>query len=42
MIEIATLTNGASIKVRTHQKSIFEIVDGKILITSSEAREERL
>jgi hypothetical protein len=42
MVENSTLVNGAAFKVRTHQKSIYEIVDGKILITRTESREEML
>jgi hypothetical protein len=42
MIENTTLTNGAAFKVRSHQKSLYEIVDGKILITSTETQEEML
>jgi hypothetical protein len=42
MVENSTLVNGASVKMRTHQKSIYEIVDGKILITSTEAQTEVL
>ncbi len=42
IFEIATLTNGASVKVRSHQKSIFEIVDEKIMITHTETQEEVL
>jgi len=42
MVENSALVNGAALKVRTHQKSIWEIVDGKILITSTEAREQML
>jgi hypothetical protein len=42
MVENSTLVNGAAFKVRTHQKSVYEIVDGKILITRTESREEML
>lgn len=42
MIENTTLANGVAFKLRTHQKSIYEIVDGKILITSTKAQEEML
>jgi hypothetical protein len=42
MIESTTLTNGASMKIRSHQKSIYEIVDGKILISRTQTREEIL
>ncbi len=42
VFEVATSTNGASVKVRSHQKSRFEIVDGKIMITRTETREEML
>ena len=42
MVENTILVNGAAVQVRTHQKSIYEIVDGKILITSTEAREQML
>ena len=42
MIEDTTLVNGVAVKVRAHQKSIYEILDGKILITSTETREEML
>ena len=42
MVENSALVNGAALKVRTHQKSIYEIVDGKILITSTVAREEMM
>ena len=38
IIEIASLTDGTTIKLRSHQKWLFEIVEGKILITSSEAQ----
>lgn len=42
IIEIASLTDGTTIKLRSHQKWLFEIVEGKILITSSEAQVEGL
>lgn len=42
MVENSTLVNGAAVQMRTHQKSIYEIVDGKILITSTEAQTEVL
>lgn len=42
IIEIASLTDGTTIKLRSHQKWLFEIVEGKILITSSEAEVEGL
>ena len=42
IIEIASLTDGTTIKLRTHQKWQFEIIDGKILIASSEAETEGL
>ena len=42
IIEIASLTDGTTIKLRSHQKWIFEIIDGNILITSSEAQVEGL
>jgi hypothetical protein len=42
MIEIASLTDGTTIKLRSNQKWLFEIIDGKILITSSEAQVEGL
>jgi hypothetical protein len=42
MIESTTLTNGASMKIRSLQKSIYEIVDGRILITRTQTREEML
>ncbi|MDJ0987451.1 MAG: nuclear transport factor 2 family protein [Desulfobacterales bacterium] len=42
LVENSTLVNGMAVKVRTHQKSVYEIVDGKILITSTEAVEETL
>ncbi len=38
IIEIASLTDGATIKLRSHQIWMFEIIDGKILITGSEAK----
>jgi len=37
VIEIASLTDGATFKLRSHQIWMFEIIDGKILITGSEA-----
>jgi hypothetical protein len=40
VIEIATLTNGAGMKFRSHQIWTFEIVDGQILITDSLAKVE--
>ena len=42
IIENTTATDGTTLRVRSHQKSIYEIVDGKILITSTETREEML
>lgn len=42
VIEIASLTDGATIKLRSHQKWMFEIIDGKILITATEAQVEQL
>ena len=42
LLENSTLVNGMAVKVRTNQKSVYEIVDGKILITSTEAVEETL
>lgn len=42
IIEIASLTDGTTIKLRTHQKWQFEIFEGKILITSSEAQVDGL
>ena len=42
MVENSTLVNGVAFNVRTQQKSIYKIVDGKILITSTVAREEML
>lgn len=42
LVENSTLVNGMALKVRTHQKSVYEVVDGKILITSTEAVEEML
>jgi hypothetical protein len=42
VIEIATLTNGAGMKFRSHQIWTFEIVDGQILITDSQAKMEGL
>ena len=42
VVENSTLVNGEAVKVRSHQKSIYEIVDGKILMTSTEIREEML
>ena len=42
MVESTTLTNGMALKVWTHQKSTYEIVDGKIMITHTKAREETL
>lgn len=42
IIENTTATDGATLRVRSHQKSIYEIVDGKILITSTETQEEML
>ena len=42
IIEIASLTDGTTIKLRSHHKWQFEIIDGKILITSSEARVDDL
>ncbi|MGD2185538.1 MAG: hypothetical protein PVI71_05395 [Desulfobacterales bacterium] len=42
LIEIASLTDGFTLKLRSHQKWIFEIIDGKILITSSEAQVKEL
>ena len=42
LIEIASLTDGTTIKLRSHQKWLFVIVEGKILITSSEAQVEGL
>jgi hypothetical protein len=42
VVENSTLVNGEAVKVRSHQKSIYEIVDGKILMTSTEMREEML
>jgi hypothetical protein len=38
VIEIASLTDGATFKLRSHQIWIFEIIGGKILITGSEAK----
>ena len=38
VIEIASLTDGTTIKLRSQQKWMFEIIDGKILITGSEAQ----
>ena len=40
--EIASLTDGLTIKLRSHQKMMFEIIDGKILLTSTEAFVEQL
>ena len=42
LLENSTLVNGMAVKVRTNQKSVYEIIDGKILITSTEAVEETL
>ena len=42
MVETTTLTNGMAVKVRSHQKSTYEIVEGKIMITHTKAREEML
>jgi hypothetical protein len=36
------IPNGTTIKLRSHQKWLFEIAEGKILITSSEAQVEGL
>jgi len=38
VIEIASLIDGTTIKLRSHQKWMFEIIDGKILITGTEAQ----
>lgn len=38
VIEIASLTDGLTVKLRSHQKLMFEIIDGKILITGTEAQ----
>ena len=37
LIEVASLIDGTTIRLRSHQKSTFEIVDGKVLITGTEA-----
>jgi hypothetical protein len=42
LIEVASLTDGTTIELRSHQKWMFEIVEGKILITTSEAQVEGL
>ena len=42
IIEVASLTNGLTIKLRSHQKWNFEIIDGQILITSTEAEVKEL
>jgi len=42
VIEIASLTDGTTIKLRSQQKWMFEIIDGKILITGTEAHVEQL
>ena len=38
VIEIASLTDGLTVKLRSHQKMMFEIIDGKIYVTSTEAQ----
>ncbi len=42
VIEIASLTDGRTVKLRSRQKMMFEIIDGKILITSTEATVDQL
>jgi hypothetical protein len=42
MVESTTLTDGMALNVRTHQKSTYEIVDGKIMVTHTKAREQPL
>ena len=42
VIEIASLTDGATVKLRSRQKLMFEIINGKILITGTEAVVDQL
>ena len=42
VIEIASLIDGTTIKLRSHQKWMFEIIGGKILITGTDAHVEQL
>ena len=42
VIEIASLTDGLTLKLRSRQKMMFEIIDGEILITSTEAQVDQL
>ena len=42
VIEIASLTDGQTVKLRSRQKMMFEIIDGKILITGTEATVDQL
>ena len=42
VIEIASLTDGQTVKLRSRQKMMFEIIDGKILITRTEATVDQL
>ena len=42
VIEIASLTDGQTVKLRSRQKMMFEIIDGKILLTSTEATVDQL
>jgi hypothetical protein len=38
VIEIASLIDGLTLKLRSHQIMMFEVIDGKILITGTEAQ----
>jgi hypothetical protein len=42
IIEIASQTDGTTVKLQSHQKWTYEVVDGKILITHSDAQVQNL